>query len=207
MRACRLLGSVRGYVAPGFEPVREAFRANVREGKENPGGAQLAVRWRGRLVVDVVAGGNPAAPRRRLVNVFSSGKVLESLCVAKLVDMGRLSYDAPIGKYWPEFAKRISPHITVTDLMRHNSGLCGWQHPFDTMENARRTFRDKSAAEEYLLRNVPPEWDAAKDHKQAYHAFTRGSIAMFYAAKWTRRSRHGDIFQEEIAEPLALKTM
>ena len=102
MRACRLLGSVRGYVAPGFERC-ERLSGPMCAGKTQKCASRIVKR--GRLVVDVVAGNNCAAATS--CHVFSSGKVLESLCVAKLVDMGRLSYDAPIGKYWPRFAKPL----------------------------------------------------------------------------------------------------
>ena len=40
-----------------------------------------------------------------LVNVFSSGKSLESIAIAMLVDRGLIDYDDAISKHWPEFAK------------------------------------------------------------------------------------------------------
>jgi CubicO group peptidase (beta-lactamase class C family) len=206
-RALALLKSVRGHTAAGFEPVRKAFLRNVREGLENPGGAQLAICCRGQLVVDLTAGEhNDDHRRRRIVNVFSSGKALESLCVAKLVDLGRLSYDAPIGTYWPAFATRVSPHVTVADLMRHKSGLCGWRHPFASIEDARRTFCDPALAEEYLLSNLPAEWDAHTEHRQAYHAFTRGCYCNTLCRKVDKRGRDMvQFFRDEIAAPLGVE--
>ena len=83
-----------------LEPVIEAFRANFREGRED--GAQLAVYHRGRLVLSLAGGSMDELTR---TTVFSSTKVVESLCIALLADRGLLRYGEPVATYWPAFAQ------------------------------------------------------------------------------------------------------
>ena len=45
--------------------------------------------------------------------VYSSSKVVASLVVAMLADRGLLELNAPISKYWPEFAQHGKEKITV----------------------------------------------------------------------------------------------
>ena len=53
----------------------------------------------------------------------SSSKNVTALVVACLVDRGHLEYDAPVSKYWPEFAQNGKESITLADVMRHEAGL------------------------------------------------------------------------------------
>ncbi|NND68465.1 MAG: beta-lactamase family protein, partial [Halioglobus sp.] len=103
---------VRGTVAEGFEPVRQLFEHEMNTMAERS--AQLCVYHRGDKVVDLWAcdGENPGFSPDSLVNVFSSGKSLEAIAVASLVDKGLLDYDAPIAQYWPEFAAAGKEGVT-----------------------------------------------------------------------------------------------
>ncbi len=73
-------------------------------------GSQFVVYRNGEKVVDLNGG---VMREDTLAVVFSSGKVVESLVAAMLVDRGLLEYDAPIAKYWPEFAQNGKEKITV----------------------------------------------------------------------------------------------
>ena len=42
--------------------------------------------------------------RDTLVDVFSVGKAMAALCVLMLVERGQVDLDAPVSRYWPEFA-------------------------------------------------------------------------------------------------------
>ena len=55
--------------------------------------------------------------------VFSSGKIPETIGVALLVDKGFMELDAPIAKYWPEFAQKGKGDITMGDILSHRSGV------------------------------------------------------------------------------------
>lgn len=61
--------------------------------------------------------------------VFSATKGLAATVIHRLVDRGLLSYDAPVAEYWPEFELTASLEVTVSDVLRHRSGLAhlkGW---------------------------------------------------------------------------------
>ncbi|HWL86405.1 MAG TPA: serine hydrolase domain-containing protein [Polyangiaceae bacterium] len=112
--------------------VVEAFERQCARGVF-PGG-QLAVRRRGVLVVDEVVGiargvraaeGEPPTPFTPATQscVFSAGKPLTGIAVAMLEDRGLIDVDAPVGAYWPEFARDGKENIRVIDVLTHRSGL------------------------------------------------------------------------------------
>src|SRR5579859_1147457 len=110
---------ISGHAASGFEAVRERFAANFeRDDAYQEVGAALAVYSRGRLVVDLCGGWRDEARTTpwtpdTLVNIWSSTKGVAAIAVARLVDQGRLDYDAPVARYWPEFARNGKAAITV----------------------------------------------------------------------------------------------
>lgn len=114
---------VHGEVKTGFEPVKQLFKKNMSTMAED--NAQLCVYIGDEKVVDLWASksndGNFDADT--LVNIFSSGKSLESIAVALLAEKGLIDYSAKIAEYWPEFAAQGKAEITVADLMRHEAGL------------------------------------------------------------------------------------
>ena len=86
---------------------------------------QLCVYYRGERVVDLWASAidDGSFSADSLVNVFSSGKSLEALAIASLVDKGLLNYDDKITQHWPEFGANGKAGLTIADLMRHEAGL------------------------------------------------------------------------------------
>jgi CubicO group peptidase (beta-lactamase class C family) len=120
--------TIHGICAPGFEPVKEAFAANFAERDEI--GASVAVAKGGEPVVNLWAGW--ADPDRTkpwqehtLTNVWSTTKPMTSLCAHILMDRGELDPDAPVARYWPEFAAGGKAGIPVRAIMNHQSGLTG----------------------------------------------------------------------------------
>jgi CubicO group peptidase (beta-lactamase class C family) len=123
---------IRGTCKPGFEPVRAAFAANFAERDEI--GASVAVVSRGEPVVELWAGwADPARTRPwqpdTLTNVWSTTKAMTSLCAHLLMDRGELDPDAPVARYWPEFAAGGKSEIPVRWIMAHQSGLTGLVAP------------------------------------------------------------------------------
>ena len=41
--------------------------------------------------------------------IFSSGKNVEAICVACLIDRGLLNYNDRVSRHWPEFAQGLDP--------------------------------------------------------------------------------------------------
>src|SRR5919107_4291306 len=99
--------AIDGFVAPGFEAVREAFSVDPR------GGSALAVIRRGEVVVDLREGWRDAGRTTpwdadTLVNVYSVGKPVIALAVLLLVDRGLIGLDDPIARHWPRFTTDAS---------------------------------------------------------------------------------------------------
>ena len=124
--------AISGVCDPRFAAVREAFHANFTE--RNEIGAAVAVIVGGKVVVDLIGGWRDAGRTQpwqpgTLVNVWSSTKGVAAACFAMLVDAGRLSYDDPVARYWPEFAAEGKATITIGQLLSHQAGLCGFTAP------------------------------------------------------------------------------
>jgi len=116
---------IHGTCDSRFDRVRDAFEANFS--KEELG-ASVAVTIAGRTVVDLW-GGHIDKERTRpwhadtLVNVFSTTKGITALCALHLADAKLLDLDAPVARYWPEFAQAYKGRILVRDLLNHRAGL------------------------------------------------------------------------------------
>lgn len=189
---------VHGQVAPGFEPVREAFEANFREGLEV--GAAVAVYLGDVPVVDLWGGardGATGAPWQRdtHVIVFSTTKGLSALPMALLRSRGLLDYDAPIAEYWPEFGRKGKAGITVRHLLSHQAGLCALDRPI-TVD----LLGDLDALAE-VLADQAPAWEPGT--RQGYHGLTIG----WYEGELVRRldpagRTLGRFLQDEVCAPL-----
>ena len=99
---------VHGSCARRFEPVRHALSDVLAAGAEV--GLALAVQVDKDVVVDLWGGHADAAKTRpwaadTIVNLYSVGKAVTAVCVLRLVDAGVLDLDAPVARYWPEFAQ------------------------------------------------------------------------------------------------------
>src|SRR5262245_14761641 len=126
MAAVTTAATVDGRCAPRFARVRDAFAANFEAGREV--GASFAATVNGELVVDLWGGFADAARTRpwqrdTIANVFSTTKAITALCAHVLVDRGLLDVDAPVARYWPEFAQAGKDRMPVHYLLSHRAGL------------------------------------------------------------------------------------
>src|SRR6202035_888018 len=62
-------------------------------------------------------------------NVWSSTKTVTSLAALMLAERGDLDVDAPVAKYWPEFAANGKQDVLVRHLLSHASGVSGLDQP------------------------------------------------------------------------------
>ena len=186
--------------APGrFARVRDAFAANFAEGQEI--GARFTVVLDGEVVVDLVGGHADRARTRRfdertLAPIFSAGKAIMALMIARLVDQGRLDYEQPVVEYWPEFGQGGKSTITVGQLMSHQGGLVGLRPPRDPM-----IWYDRSA----VLRAIEeqaPLWEPGT--ASGYHPVTIGYMAdeLFRRVDGRRMSA---ALNEDIARPFGIE--
>ncbi|MEV5884774.1 serine hydrolase domain-containing protein [Streptomyces sp. NPDC052020] len=119
------VATVAGRVRPGWEGVREAF---ARGQAGDPGAAQLAVHQHGRLVVDLwspgtATAGGPAFGPDSVGVLMSVSKGAVAVCAHLLAERGQWELDAPVARYWPQFAAAGKQGTTVADLLAHRAGL------------------------------------------------------------------------------------
>jgi CubicO group peptidase (beta-lactamase class C family) len=117
---------VSGRVEVGFEPVRAAFEKNFRRQAEV--GAAVHVTVDGVTVVDLWGGAADSAARRAwqadtLVNVWSTTKGWLALAMHILAERGLLDFDAPVARYWPEFAQKGKEGVLIRHILTHTAGL------------------------------------------------------------------------------------
>ena len=189
--------NIHGAVSPGFEAVRDAFRDNFAAGDEV--GAACCVFVHGHCVADLWGGvADPGTGRAweadTPVLLFSSTKGLTAICMHRLVQQGALDLDAPISKYWPEFAAAGKGAIPVRWVLSHRAGIPAIDRPF-TLDDVLswHPVIDAIAAQK-------PDWEPGSIH--GYHARTFGWIAGEIVRRITGRSL-GRFFADEVAGPLA----
>jgi CubicO group peptidase (beta-lactamase class C family) len=189
-------GSVHGFAPDRYAPVREAFQANLASGADV--GACFCATLEGETVVDLWGGFADAARTRpwekdTLANVYSTTKTMTFLTALLVADRGELDFDAPVARYWPEFAANGKADIKVSHLMAHSAGLSGWSEPITTEDLYDW---DKVTA---LLAAQAPLWEPGT--ASGSHAITQGYLVGEVVRRITGKSL-GAVFREEIAEPL-----
>lgn len=115
-----------GAIDARFADVAAAFAENFSDDGEI--GASFAAAMDGELLVDICGGWRD---RRRetpwtddtIACVYSTGKAVVALLVAREVSNGRLDYETPIADYWPAFAANGKEGITLALAMSHQDGL------------------------------------------------------------------------------------
>lgn len=187
---------VQGKVDPRFEAVRAAFHDNFSGRGEI--GAAVAVLVDGRTVVDLWGGIADRASGRAwtadtLVPIFSCTKAATALCAHVLASQGRLDLDAPVARYWPEFAAAGKERIPVRMLLNHQAGLPAIDLPL-AAEATYDCLRLTAA-----LAVQAPYWPPGTVH--GYHAMTFGWLVGEVVRRVTGKSL-GRFFREAVAEPL-----
>lgn len=200
-RAAARPARIGGTVAPGFEEVRAEFERNFAERGEI--GAAVAAYWRGEKIVDLWGGRRTPesdAPWNEdtMVVVMSTTKGLASMTLALAAARGWLDYDAPVARYWPEFAQHGKEAITVRQLLGHEAGLVLLDEDL-TVEK----LHDLDYVARLLARQTP-EWPPGTRH--GYHAMTIGLYMQELIRHLDPAHRTlGRFFHEEIAAPLGLE--
>src|SRR5690606_36755813 len=176
-----------------------AFERNFTDHGEL--GAGFALYADGRQVVDIWGGISDRASGRpwdidTLQLVFSTTKGATAICIAKLVDEGRLSYADKVAQHWPEFAAEGKEGITVGHLLSHQAGLIAYDRTL--------TFDDVMAVTPVVeaLAAQRPMWEPGTAH--GYHALTYGWLAGEVVRRVDGRTL-GRFFADEIAAPLGLE--
>ncbi|MFI6042021.1 serine hydrolase domain-containing protein [Nocardia sp. NPDC051321] len=163
------------------------------------GGGALAVYLDGKPVVDIW-GGWAAKDRRwngdTVALTFSTGKGVASTVVHRLAERGLIDYNAPVARYWPEFAAHGKDDITVRDVLSHRAGL----HRVRGLVPGREGILDYDAVIQALADSPP---DPRRIRTSGYHAITFGWLVAEIVQRVTG-DPFTDVVRREIAEPLGL---
>ena len=190
------MADLHGSCDPHFERVHDALATHIDAGKEV--GASLYVNIDGEDVIDLWGGWRErerVAPwtEDTIVNVFSGSKTVTSLAVLMLADRGQLDVDAPVAKYWPEFAQNGKAEVEVRHLLGHTVGLPAWEPPFslsDAMDIETSTARLAAQA---------PWWEPGT--RGSYHASTFGHLNAELVRRVSGKTLR-EFIATEIAGPL-----
>jgi len=185
---------IHGYCEDRFEPVKKVLADSIKSG--NDIGASFAATINGEYVVDIWGGYSDAAKtqpweRDTIVNVFSTTKVMSVLCVLMLVDRDLIDLDAPVAKYWPEFAQNGKENLPVRYLLSHTAGLPGFSKVFKM-----KTLYDWDRIVN-ILAAQPPSWKPGT--RSGYHAITQG----YLLGELVRRVTHKTIGKFSTSETKA----
>ena len=118
--------TVQGSCDPAFGKVKDAFARNFAELGEH--GAAVAVYRHGKPVVDLwggVADTRSGVPWQRdtMAAAFSISKAFTATLGHMAVERGLLDLDAPVVRYWPEFAANGKDKLLLRQVFTHQAGL------------------------------------------------------------------------------------
>jgi CubicO group peptidase (beta-lactamase class C family) len=187
---------VNGMLAPGFEPVLEAFQENYRS--EDEIGSAVSVVIDGRTVVDLWGGWRDGARQREwqkdtLVCMMSVSKGITGMAFNLLVDRGLVDVNAPVARYWKEFAQNGKESLPVRFLLDHRAGL-----PIVADPMWPGAIFDHQATCEALAKQAPL-WEPGT--VAAYHIHTQGFLLGEIIRRVTGKTV-GQFIRDEIALPL-----
>ena len=192
---------IHGLCPPQFAAVKDAFAANFDAGAER--GARFTAAIQGETVLDIWAGvsdreGQKPFDDNTLTPIFSTGKAVMALMVARLVDHGKLDYETPVAKIWPEFGQAGKATITVGQLISHQGGLSGFAPPQDPA-----IWFDVQATLDALCKQVPL-WPVGEG--SGYHPVAGGYLVGEVFRRADGRSL-GTALREDLAQPFGLDVM
>lgn len=187
---------IHGSYAPAYQRVAEEFARNFTARGEL--GAAVAAFVDGELVVNLWGGWiDPAGTRPwhvdTLSTVLSGTKGITSTCVHHLVERGVVELDAPIARYWPEFAQAGKADVTLAMVLSHRSGVIGPRAPMP--------WQDVTDWDLVCTRIAAAEPWWAPGTAQGYHMTTYGFIVGEVMRRVTGGTV-GEYLQAEVAGPL-----
>jgi CubicO group peptidase (beta-lactamase class C family) len=178
--------------------VQETLDRLVAEGREI--GIQIAA-WLGEEpIVDCWSGiADPATGRRvdgdTLFNVYSVTKAVTATCVHIQAERGLIDYDAPIARYWPEFARAGKARVTVRDVLSHISGVL--RMPAEVTPELMCDWDWMCAR----IAGMPPVYPPGS--RSSYQSMTFGWLLGEIVRRTDPLHRpFGRFVQEELAEPI-----
>ncbi|WP_420430568.1 serine hydrolase domain-containing protein [Hyphobacterium sp.] len=189
---------IKGFVKPGFEPVRDVF-ASLWDGSDEIGAA-FAIEIDGARIIDLHAGWTTQKREAEwsndtIVPVFSTGKAITALVMGWLKDQGHFAFTDRVADHWPAFAQSGKQDVTIAQALSHQAGLSGIAEEMQAADwFDRDLIEEKLAAQE-------PLWPLGQG--TGYHPITFGFIADAIARRTDGRTI-GDVLKDEITGPRGL---
>jgi CubicO group peptidase (beta-lactamase class C family) len=191
-----VMSEIHGTNEGRFDALRALLQANVDSGEEL--GASMVVDLDGETLVDLWGGYRDPArttpwDEHTIVNVWSTTKTVTALAVLMLVDRGLLAVDAPVARYWPDFAAAGKEGVLVRHLLSHTSGVSGLDRPavLEDLYDAERAAARMAAQ--------APWWEPGS--ASGYHALNFGHLLGELVRRVDGRTLTAFV-AEEIAGPL-----
>lgn len=165
------MATIEGHCDPRFDQLKATLEAQLTSGNEL--GAAIVINIDGKNVVDIWGGYSDEArtqpwTKDTIVNVWSCTKNIAALVALIQVDRGVLDLDAPVAKYWPEFAQNGKDKVLIRHILSHTSGVAGWEGP-TTWEEVY----DLSTSVDRLAKQAP-WWEPGTAF--GYHANNMGHL-------------------------------
>jgi CubicO group peptidase (beta-lactamase class C family) len=187
---------IHGTCPDRFSRVRDMLAQNLATGDDI--GASAAVFIDGEPVVDIWGGYFDGTFTRKwdrdtIICTHSITKTMTAMAALLLADRGEIDLNAPVAKYWPEFAANGKASVEVRQLLGHTSGLAGWTEDV-TWEDVYDL--EKSTD---LLAKQAPWWEPGT--ASGYHGITQGHLVSGVIRGVTGKTL-GEYFAAEIAGPL-----
>lgn len=190
------MAEIEGTCDERFSAVRAALQRNVDSGAEL--GASLVIDIDGEIAADLWGGYRDEArsqpwERDTITNVWSTTKTVTSLAALMLADRGELDVDAPVARYWPEFAAAGKDGVLVRHVLSHTSGVSGLDQPAvleDLYDWDKATARFAAQA---------PWWEPGT--ASGYHALNFGHLVGEVVRRISGKSLK-QFVADEIAGPL-----
>lgn len=163
-------------------------------------GTQVCAYRDGKVLVDAWTGrmgphdDRPVQPDT-LFSSFSTTKGVAAAALHILADRGLIDYEAPVAKYWPEFAQNGKERITVAQAMSHQAGLHAVPVPLTA-----DFVCDWDAGLRWIAEGTPA-WEpgTATGYHALSYAWIVGGIVQGASGRHIK-----DVIREDIAEPLGI---
>lgn len=185
------------------QQVLRAIEKAIASGNEI--GLQVAAYLDGELAIDAWGGLADETTGRRvdgetLFNVYSVTKAVAATALHILADRGRIEYDAPVSRYWPEYGVKGKDRTTVRHVLTHRAGIP--QMPNDVTP-------ERMCDWEWMAREIAAlEPLAEPGTKALYMSMTFGWVIGELVRRSDVKGRSlGRFVKEEIAEPLGISDL
>ncbi len=158
-----------GFCDPRFSKIKDLLEESLVSGFDT--GASVAIEHEGKMVVNLSGGykdldKNEPWAEDTILNVFSTTKAVTAICIAKLIDQGKLDISKNVSEYWPEYACNGKENTKVSDFMCHRAGMFGFQEGIPDLK-----FADWDSWVSVLEKQKPFREPGTS---QGYHALTYG---------------------------------